>query len=423
MVDGPSEAWVDGTSDAAATSSSSPKADEIQGIVVARRVVSRRLGFFDIDTRAVDGREVGLTQVRVHLDECAGAPDRAKAIHVGSLVHLRGEVWPTLLNATSIVRCDVLPLASLELRCALQKSGVHQRPPAPALESSAAATAAVHEARSRVRASPRLSGLSKKAPKRIRGEIFVEWLVRTFGAAALREGDVGVLDIAGGSNAIVAGPLLASYAINVVTVDPSACRYVTFDDPQPPAQPSAEEVIAASDDSATPTPPTAPTAARAALAASGAGSETHHLPAGAHRVRVVSAGRFVREQIDLSDKGATYSHVSERFDSRFAQRSEQHGSLLARCTCIVGLHPDSATVPIVETALALGKPFAVVPCCVFLGDSGAPTAMATRSWDDYCAYLLRKAPPGTIAEAYLPMCGRNRVLYSMGAHKTTRPPE
>ena len=33
MVDGPSEAWVDGTSDAAATSSSSPKADEIQGIV------------------------------------------------------------------------------------------------------------------------------------------------------------------------------------------------------------------------------------------------------------------------------------------------------------------------------------------------------------------------------------------------------
>ena len=122
----------------------------------------------------------------------------------------------------------------------------------------------------------------------------------------------------------------------------------------------------------------------------------------------------MREQIDLSDKGATYSHVSERFDSRFAQRSEQHGSLLARCTCIVGLHPDSATVPIVETALALGKPFAVVPCCVFLGDSGAPTAMATRSWDDYCAYLLRKAPPGTIAEAAAPKESLSFLFWGAG---------
>ena len=384
--------------DATGESTSSSPADEVQGIVVARRVVSRRLGFFDIDTRAVDGRETGLTQVRIHLDECAGAPDRAKAIHVGSLIHLCGEVWPTLLNATSIVRCDVLPLASLELRRALQKSGVHQRPPAPALDSSAAATAAVHEA-SRVRA--RVSGLFKKAPKRGRGEIFVEWLVSTFGAAALREGDVGVLDIAGGSNAIVAGPLLASHAINVVTIDPSGCRYEKFDGSQPPAQPSSEQLVASGDGDA--------------------GAETH-LPAGAHRVRVVSAGRFVREQIDLSDGGVTYSHVSERFDSGFAQRSEQHDSLLARCTCIIGLHPDSATVPIVETALALGKRFAVVPCCIFLGDSGATTAMATRSWDDYCAYLLRKAPHGTIAQAYLPMCGRNRVLYSMGAHKPTSPP-
>ena len=32
---------------------------------------------------------------------------------------------------------------------------------------------------------------------------------------------------------------------------------------------------------------------------------------------------------------------------------------------VVGMHPDEATEPVVVEALAAGKPFAVVPCCVF----------------------------------------------------------
>jgi len=39
--------------------------------------------------------------------------------------------------------------------------------------------------------------------------------------------------------------------------------------------------------------------------------------------------------------------------------------LLRDCSLIVGLHPDGATDPIVDTAIRLGKPFCVVPCCVF----------------------------------------------------------
>jgi|EP01047_Picozoa_sp_COSAG01_P046661 hypothetical protein len=39
--------------------------------------------------------------------------------------------------------------------------------------------------------------------------------------------------------------------------------------------------------------------------------------------------------------------------------------LLRGASIIVGMHPDQATEPIVAAALALGKPFAVVPCwCV-----------------------------------------------------------
>jgi hypothetical protein len=36
---------------------------------------------------------------------------------------------------------------------------------------------------------------------------------------------------------------------------------------------------------------------------------------------------------------------------------------------VVGMHPDQATEPIVACALALGKPWALAPCCVFARDS------------------------------------------------------
>lgn len=38
---------------------------------------------------------------------------------------------------------------------------------------------------------------------------------------------------------------------------------------------------------------------------------------------------------------------------------------LSSCSLVVGLHPDQATDGILEFALAHGKPFAIVPCCVF----------------------------------------------------------
>lgn len=40
-------------------------------------------------------------------------------------------------------------------------------------------------------------------------------------------------------------------------------------------------------------------------------------------------------------------------------------NLLRGCSIIVGMHPDEPTGAIVDCAVALGKPFAVVPCCVF----------------------------------------------------------
>ena len=40
-------------------------------------------------------------------------------------------------------------------------------------------------------------------------------------------------------------------------------------------------------------------------------------------------------------------------------------SSIRDCSALVGLHPDQATGAIVDCGLVMGKPWAVVPCCVF----------------------------------------------------------
>ncbi|KAF9961735.1 kinetochore-associated Ndc80 complex subunit ndc80 [Mortierella alpina] len=43
--------------------------------------------------------------------------------------------------------------------------------------------------------------------------------------------------------------------------------------------------------------------------------------------------------------------------------------LVSEASILIGLHPDQATEPIVRAALKAGKPFAVIPCCVFSRDN------------------------------------------------------
>jgi len=79
---------------------------------------------------------------------------------------------------------------------------------------------------------------------------------------------------------------------------------------------------------------------------------------------------------------------------------------------IIGLHPDEATEPIVETALALHLPFAVIPCCVFaasfplrrLKDGSSPS-----SYEEFLVYLKEK--DAKIQEGRLSFLGKNTVLF------------
>ncbi|PSC69351.1 zinc finger domain containing [Micractinium conductrix] len=84
-----------------------------------------------------------------------------------------------------------------------------------------------------------------------------------------------------------------------------------------------------------------------------------------------------------------------------------------QCSLVCGMHPDGATEFIVDLALALDKPFVVVPCCVFGHEfprrqlGGA----AVTQYEQYLAFLQAKHP--SIRVATLPFAGRNTVLYRL----------
>jgi len=85
---------------------------------------------------------------------------------------------------------------------------------------------------------------------------------------------------------------------------------------------------------------------------------------------------------------------------------------MLRPSLLVGMHPDQATEAIIDAALELDVPFAVVPCCTFpemfthrKTADGEPVATYSQLID----YLMRKDP--SIQKTFLPFKGRNQVLY------------
>ncbi|KAK1932538.1 hypothetical protein P3T76_012122 [Phytophthora citrophthora] len=95
-----------------------------------------------------------------------------------------------------------------------------------------------------------------------------------------------------------------------------------------------------------------------------------------------------------------------------------HSELFADCSLLVGMHPDEATEAIVDSALALGKPFAIVPCCVMsrvFPDRRCQDGTPIDTYDTFVRYLLEKHP--SIRSAFLPFAGRNQVLYLFDYNK------
>ena len=93
--------------------------------------------------------------------------------------------------------------------------------------------------------------------------------------------------------------------------------------------------------------------------------------------------------------------------------------LVSTCSIVVGMHPDEATEPIIDFALANNKPFAVVPCCVHSNKfpnrkmvDASGTSQPVRSYPQFIQYLLAKHVG--IQQQHLPFHGRNIVLFHLG---------
>jgi hypothetical protein len=135
-----------------------------------------------------------------------------------------------------------------------------------------------------------------------RQRVFAAWMVDTFGKENLAQGG-GVIDVAGGKGEL---------ALEVARLCGARCTVV---DPRETSSPG--DVRSSSSSSSSSSPP--------------------------------SSGVIQRVQSSF-----------DASDFVIAQ-----GDLLRSCSLLCGMHPDQATEAIVDVALRLQKPFAIVPCCVF----------------------------------------------------------
>ena len=167
----------------------------------------------------------------------------------------------------------------------------------------------------------------KKIKKDTRAAAFASLLVREFGVDALR-GGAGVVDVAGGSGAL-SHELVTRWGVPCTIVDPRGDGVKTT---------ARHRRLFASRD-----------ANAAAIAAEIGWSARSPL------------ARHLLQEWTGFGKAA---HVKRSFDAS-GMREAHFAALLRDCSAIVGMHPDQATGALVDAALALRKPFAVVPCCVF----------------------------------------------------------
>ena len=104
-------------------------------------------------------------------------------------------------------------------------------------------------------------------------------------------------------------------------------------------------------------------------------------------------------------------HLQDTFDTEFFTR--QAGAVeLGNVALVVGLHPDEATEPIVDTALQLGLRFAVIPCCVFsqqFPDRRLRSGDTPTSYEAFCDYLTEKSCD--LSRDTIPFVGKNVVIF------------
>jgi hypothetical protein len=89
--------------------------------------------------------------------------------------------------------------------------------------------------------------------------------------------------------------------------------------------------------------------------------------------------------------------------------------IVSGCSVIVGMHPDQAAEHIVEFALRNGKPFAIVPCCVYhkqFPTRKLPNGDPVKKYGELIEYLMAKHED--IKALEMDFEGKNVLLYYLG---------
>ena len=234
-----------------------------------------------------------------------------------------------------------------------------------------------------------------------RGAVFRRFLIDTFGIENLASGS-GVLDVAGGG---AGGGGLAFQLLNYNGI-PS-----TIIDPRPPINRKAIDMLAY-----TGAHRANPMNAKYDTDVTTKGDPARSPPFILRLVEeVVVSAEMKQEQVDSSGAkgGGDELHPGADYDVE-VKDDKSIREILASCSVVCGLHSDGATEPLVDFAIANGKPFAVVPCCVFWRSNPNLLGAGVRKYDEFLDHLAAKLPPGEVKRGTLGFDGRNTVLWWEG---------
>lgn len=228
--------------------------------------------------------------------------------------------------------------------------------------------------------------------------VFASWLCFKFGQDRMREGR-GVIDIAGG-NGLLSFELTCRYGVPSTVLDPRQMKFSSIlrRRMKKLTKNRLKDLIA-----------------------------VEHNNKKSHRLKwenciiKVKDDNYILERVKEAIESEScsvlpfqqYQVYFEGSRSRISESRENDVALLSEASIFVGMHPDQATEYIVDAALELNKPFAVVPCCVFTNlfpKRKTPSGSIVRTYEELIEYLQHKDP--RIRKEYLPYsCGRNIVLY------------
>ncbi|KAF8985743.1 hypothetical protein BGZ46_002122 [Entomortierella lignicola] len=251
--------------------------------------------------------------------------------------------------------------------------------------------------------------ISSKLPHSQRAFIFCRWLVEKFGKDHLNSGS-GILDVAGGKGEISLF-LTHMYGIRSTVVEPNIRK------DKPYRRRNLMDVIKRQLDIEAGGDGQFFRKSKSPSAEGSSSDSINDMDVGVglnqascqdpdaikeHR----KLKKFQQSQFDVP-------RLCALLDDRFAV---EHSSVLQSASILIGMHPDQATEPIVDMALKHGKPFAVVPCCVFAHENPQRRLLnggEVNTTLEFVQYLMEKASSYDmcVSKEFLPFDGMNIVVF------------